>query len=106
MEEKKNFIRVWKSFDASEVKKELLLIDDLYGTCANCKQLGLNYLKDKTCPGCKVVFKYVATNLKNLDDIKKILNRIESEKLNLTLIEKDDYTISTAKDAAKDLFKF
>ena len=106
MEEKKNFIRVWNRLDASEVKKELLLIDDLYGTCANCKQLGLNYLKDKICPGCKAVFKYVATNLKNLDDIKKILNRIESEKLKLILIEKEDYTISTAKDAAKDLFKF
>ena len=49
MADKKTFVRVWTAFDPVEVKKHLLLIDDLYGSCANCKQLGLNYLKDKEC---------------------------------------------------------
>ncbi len=71
MADKKTFVRVWTAFDPVEVKKHLLLIDDLYGSCANCKQLGLNYLKDKECPGCKTVFKYVTTNLKGMDDVKK-----------------------------------
>lgn len=105
MAEKKIYIRSWTSVDPIEIKKHLLLIDDLYGSCANCKQLGLNFLKDKECPGCKTTFKYVATNLKNMDGIKKILNRIEDMNLKLTLIEKEDYTIATAKDAVKDLFK-
>jgi hypothetical protein len=105
MADRKNHIRVWKSFDIDEVKKQLLLIDDLYGSCANCKQLGLNYTKDKICPGCKTNFKYIATNLKKSEDIKKILNRIETDKLDLILIEKEDYILATAKDAAKDLFK-
>jgi hypothetical protein len=56
MADKKTFVRVWTSLDPSEIKKHLLLIDDLYGSCANCKQLGLNYLKDKECPGCKNKF--------------------------------------------------
>ncbi len=105
MADKKTFVRVWTSFDPIEVKKHLLLIDDLYGSCANCKQLGLNYLKDRECPGCKTVFKYVTTNLKGIDDAKKILNRIQDMNLQLTLIEKEDYVQATAKDAAKDLFK-
>ena len=105
MADRKNHIRVWKTLDVEEIKKHLLLIDDLYGSCANCKQLGLNYTKDKICPGCKTNFKYIATNLKKQEDIKKILNRIETDKLDLILIEKEDYTLANAKDAAKDLFK-
>ena len=105
MVDKKTFVRVWTSLDPSEIKKHLLLIDDLYGSCANCKQLGLNYLKDKECPGCKTSFKYVTTNLKGMEDVKKILNRIHELNLNLTLIEKEDYLQATAKDAVKDLFK-
>ncbi|HMV40978.1 MAG TPA: hypothetical protein PK079_26205 [Leptospiraceae bacterium] len=105
MLDKKSYIRVWSAFDVNEIKRHLLLIDDLYGSCANCKQLGLNYLKDKECPGCKTVFKYIATNLKGIEDVKKILNRIQDMNLQLTLIEKEDYIHSTAKDAVKDLFK-
>lgn len=105
MADKKSFVRVWTSLDPIEIKKHLLLIDDLYGSCANCKQLGLNYLKDKECPGCKTTFKYVTTNLKGLDDAKKILNRIQDMNLKLILIEKEDYIHATAKDAMKDLFK-
>ena len=105
MADKKTFVRVWTSLDPSEIKKHLLLIDDLYGSCANCKQLGLNYLKDRECPGCKTSFKYVTTNLKGMEDVKKILNRIHELNLSLTLIEKEDYLQATAKDAVKDLFK-
>ena len=40
-----------------------------------------------------------------MDDVKKILGRIQEMNLNLTLIEKEDYVHATAKDAVKDLFK-
>lgn len=99
------FIRVWTDLDVEKLKRELLLIGDLYGTCGNCQQLGLNYLKDKKCPKCGVVFKYLATNSKNSSEILKILNRIKSEKLDLILIDREDYNRSLAHDLAKDLFK-
>lgn len=105
MNDKKLQIRVWQSFEIDDLKKHLLIIDDLYGSCANCKQLGLNFTKDKECPGCKTTFRYIASNSKKPEDIKKILNRIQDLKLNLIMIEKDDYTVATAKDAVKDLFK-
>ena len=33
---------------------EFRVIDDIYGICANCNHLGLNYQKDKICPTCKI----------------------------------------------------
>ncbi|GBF51441.1 hypothetical protein LPTSP4_29780 [Leptospira ryugenii] len=99
------FIRVWKQIDGDLIRKHLLYIDDLYGTCGNCKRLGLNYLKDKSCPQCGITFKYLATKLTNPAEIGKILSRIQKENLDLTLIERDDFEKSSARDAVKDLFK-
>jgi hypothetical protein len=102
---KSKFIRVWKQMDGEEIKKQLLYIDDLYGTCGNCKKLGLNYLKDKKCPDCGAVFKYLATKITNPSEVGKILARIQKENLDLTLIEREDFEKSNARDAVRDLFK-
>ncbi|PJZ70964.1 hypothetical protein CH373_00015 [Leptospira perolatii] len=99
------YIRVWKKLSVSQVSSQLMIIDDLYGTCANCKHLGLNYVKDKSCPNCGAKFKYLATNLKAPGDIAKVLARIEKEGLDFILIDREDYNLSKAKDAVKDLFK-
>lgn len=98
-------IRIWTSIQLDTIKKQLLLIDDLYGTCANCKQLGLNYLKDKKCTGCNTQFKYIATNSKSSSDVLKILNRIQKENLPLILIDREDYNRAITQDNVKDLFK-
>ncbi|TGK11640.1 hypothetical protein EHO60_04905 [Leptospira fletcheri] len=99
------YIRVWKKMNVGEVTSHLLIIDDLYGTCGNCKHLGLNYTKDKSCPNCGTKFKYIASNLKSPGELAKVLARIEKEKLDFTLIDREDYNLSKAKDAVKDLFK-
>lgn len=101
----KKYVRVWKKLSVSEVSSQMMLIDDLYGTCGNCKHLGLNYTKDKDCPECKTKFRYLATNSKSPSEIAKILNRIEKEGLDLILIDREDFNQSKAKDAVKDLFK-
>lgn len=97
-------IRVWTPLDPDTIRKHLILIEDLYGMCANCKQIGLNYLKDKSCPGCNTQFRYVATKLKKSHEIAKILSRIKKENLQLTLIDRDDFDRASAKDALGDLF--
>ncbi|TGK30210.1 hypothetical protein EHQ05_04420 [Leptospira yasudae] len=101
----KKYIRVWNKLSVSEVSSQLLLIDDLYGTCGNCKHLGLNYTKDISCPECKTKFRYLATNSKSPAEIAKILSRLEKEGLDLILIDREDFNQSKAKDAVKDLFK-
>lgn len=104
-ESKKSFVRVWVELSPEEVDDHLLLIEDLYGSCNKCKKLGLNYLKDKTCPACGTDFQYVATKLKDKGEIIKILGRLKSQNSNLQLIEREDYTQAQARDALKDLFK-
>ncbi len=103
--EDKKYIRVWEKFSVSEIASQLMIIDDLYGTCGKCKHLGLNYTKDKVCPQCGTKFKYLATNLKTSGDIAKVLARIEKDGLDFILIDREDYNQSKAKDAVKDLFK-
>lgn len=105
MNKRTRSIRVWTTLDLDEVNQHLMLIDDLYGTCANCKQLGLNYLKDHSCPGCGATFQYIATNLKNPADSGKILSRMAQENLKLRLIDRGDYERGSARDALGDLFK-
>ena len=97
-------VRVWTNLDINDVKKHLLYIDDLYGSCGNCKQLGLNYVKDKSCPKCKTVFKYLATKLKDPAQTAKILTRIRSESLSLKLIDRDDFERADARDSISNLF--
>ena len=104
-EKEHNSIRVWKELDINEIKNHLLLIDDMYGVCAKCKQIGLNYLKDKSCPSCKTAFKYLASSLKNPAAVSKILNRIKTDSLSFTLIDRDDYDRAVAKDSIGGLFK-
>lgn len=98
-------VRVWQELDLDTVKKHLLLIDDLYGTCAACKQIGLNYLKDPSCSGCGTEFKYLATRLKDPAETGKILRRIIKEKLPLTLIDREDYEKAVAEKNLGGLFK-
>ena len=102
----KTFIRIWEELPVEHIRNHLIIIDDLYGSCAKCKQLGLNYIKDKICTGCGTEFKYITTKLKNNSDSLQILKRIKKEGLALKLIDKDDYTKAVAHNAAKDLFKF
>lgn len=105
MAETKRFVRVWTEINVDEVETHLIYIEDLYGSCGKCKKLGLNYLKDTKCPSCGTVFRYAATNLKNVADAVKILNRMKSSGVNLTLIEREDLIKAQAKDALGALFK-
>lgn len=98
------FMRIYRELEPEEIKKKLMIIEDLYGACASCGQLGLTFTKNKTCPGCNATFAYVMTKLKNPADIHKILARIKAEGLSLVMIEKDDYERTSARDAVGDLF--
>ncbi|MCB1138628.1 MAG: hypothetical protein KDK23_07725 [Leptospiraceae bacterium] len=105
MAEEGRSIRVWQDLDLDSVKAHLLLIDDLYGTCAACKQIGLNYLKDSRCSGCGAEFKYLATRLKDPGETGKILARIKKENLKLALIDREDYEKALADKNVGNLFK-
>lgn len=98
----KQYLRVYQNLEIQEIQKHLLLIDDLYGSCANCKQVGLNYTKDLQCNQCKTEFKYLATKLPH--EVKKILARLEQDDRKLIVIDRDDYDKATAKNSLDGLF--
>ncbi|MFN3605043.1 MAG: hypothetical protein ACK4UJ_10065 [Leptonema sp. (in: bacteria)] len=97
------YIRMWKQVELANVTKHLIIVDDLYGMCANCKEAGLNFVKNKNCPKCGTNFLYLTT--KNYKEIPKILNRIKMENLPYTLIEKEDWEKATSKSTLDSLFK-
>ncbi len=97
-------VRIWQDVDLNEVREHLMIIEDLYGACGKCNQLGLNYTKDRRCTGCGVEFKYLATRLTDPGEVAKILKRIQSESLPLKLIDRADLERAGAHDAARSLF--
>lgn len=100
---KEFYIRIWVKKDLNEIKKHLMVIDDFYGICANCKEPNLNFVQNKICPKCKTEFKYITSN--NKAQIGKILNRIELEKLSLVLLEKEDWDKAIAKQSMNSIFQ-
>ena len=103
-DKKQRAIRVWKHLDIKNVKEHLLLVDDLYGSCASCKQLGLNYLKDRKCTKCGTEFRYLSTRLRDPAQVSRILKRIQTDSLPFTLIDRDDYEKADARTSVQDLF--
>ena len=98
-------VRVWQNLNVDEVRQHLILVDDLYGSCGNCRQLGLNYVKDAQCSGCGTTFRYLATKLRSPGEVARILKRIESDGLKLTVIDREDFERAAAHDSVSNLFK-
>ncbi|MCS7205732.1 MAG: hypothetical protein NZ853_08540 [Leptospiraceae bacterium] len=97
------YIRVWEKVDLKEITKHLMIIDDFYGMCANCKEVGLNFVKHTKCPKCNTEFFYLAP--KNKGEIGKILNRIQIEKLPFKVIEKEDWEKAISRQQMDSVFK-
>lgn len=98
-------IRVWQNLNIDEVKKHLIITEDIIGMCGNCQQLNLNYKKDKKCPSCHTEFRYITVRNDSFSDIKRISESINSKTIPLILIDHHDYKDATAKNQIDDLFK-
>ncbi len=102
----KELIRIWVEKDIQEIEEKLLVVGDIHGDCANCRELGLDYSSVKKCPKCQTVFKYIASRSSTgsgdhrFHEVKRIL----SKRKDLILIDYDDYKrISGRKKAKKFL---
>ena len=56
-----NFLRIWTEIDVSEIKNSILTVDDKFGFCPGCKEIGIKLEKLKDCPKCGRNFKYVSS---------------------------------------------
>lgn len=100
-------IRVWQSCNVAGITEHLLIVGDVSADCANCRELGIDYVAAKTCPKCGTEFKFIASrNTGRLDrnrggTVKRIIDR----RPDLTFIDYEDYKEITGKQNARDFFK-
>jgi hypothetical protein len=99
----KVLIRAIKEFDLDDVCQHLLVVGDLTGDCFNCKELGLDYLNIKSCPKCKVDFRYIASRSSSVPGLKA-LSTLYKRRPELICIEFEDIKRHKSREQAKDFF--
>jgi hypothetical protein len=99
-----HFIRVWQACDIESLSKHLVIVGDITGDCANCRELGIDYAQAKACPGCGNVFRFVALRSKG-GSRGAAVKRIKERRPDLTFVDYDDYKEITGRSQAHDFFK-
>lgn len=95
-------IRIWEDLDLDLISKHLLIVGDLTGDCANCRELGIDYQSLKTCPKCKTDFKYMSLRRNNSDG--GLIKRFKDKRPDLIFIDYNDFKSAVDKLKAKDFF--
>ncbi len=101
------FIRIWVEEDVEQLSKRLLIVGESFSDCGNCRQLGLDFSQVKSCPGCKVEFKYVTSRHAGGGASERFrwLRKIREKRPDLKFIDYDDYERNRARNQARDIFK-
>jgi hypothetical protein len=102
----RSWIRVWEEKDITEIEKHLMIVGDLKGDCASCKELGLDYRSVKQCPRCQTVFSYITCRRfeTNPGERFQIVKRLADARNDLKWIDYDDYKKLTGRQRARDFF--
>ncbi len=100
------WIRVWKDEHLAEIQAHLMVVGDLKGNCASCKELNLDYKTARQCPHCGTQFKYITSRRfeSHPGERFQIVKRLSDIRKDLTWIDYDDYKKLTGREKAKDFF--
>lgn len=101
----KYLIRFWKETEVEDLAKHLLIVGELTGDCANCREINIDYTREKYCPKCKTEFKYITSRPAALAKSSRfsIMKRIKDRRPDLILIDHQDYKEIMGKIKAKKL---
>jgi hypothetical protein len=99
------FIRTAQSLDFEEVSKHLLVIGDLTGDCFSCKHFGIDYAREKYCPGCHTDFRYMASRKPAEANNGALVSRLCQKRPDLTYVEFSDIKDIYDRAKAKSIFK-
>ena len=101
------YLRIWQKCDIPEITKQLLIVGDLTADCTACRELGIDYVTAKVCPGCGVQFRFIAARSTGPLDRERMGNvkRIKERRPDLTFIDYQDYKDATGKQNAREFFK-
>jgi len=101
-----NWIRIWNQRDISEIQKHLLIVGDLMGDCANCKEIGIDYKTATECPKCKQQFKYFTSRRfeTHRGERFQLIKRLHQVRNDITWIDYEDFKKITGQQKARDIF--
>lgn len=101
------FIRIWIEEDVVELSKKLLIVGESFSDCGNCRHLGLDFARAKSCPECKVEFRYITSRHAGGGAAERFrwLRKIREKRPDLKCIDYDDYERNMARIRARNIFK-
>ena len=100
-----DYIRVWTEVDIAEVEKHIIIVDDKFGFCPGCREIGIKIDGLGNCPKCGRVFKFVTARESRGAKGADIVMRIRKKLPMLAFVDYDDYERITTKKKAETLFK-
>jgi hypothetical protein len=103
-EEDMEYIRIWNEIDITEVQNHIVIVDDKFGFCTGCREIGIKIENLKKCPKCGREFKYV-TSRESKGGKSDIVTRIRRKLPDYKFVDYDDYERLTGKKKAETLFK-
>ncbi len=98
-------LRVWTKVDIDKIEESILIVDDLFGFCPGCKEMGIKLEGLVNCPKCKREFRYVTSRearngSKAVDFVKRVAKKLPD----LIFIDYEDYEYLFRKKKAEGLF--
>ena len=102
----RQFLRVWQWHDIADITKHLVIIGDVAGDCASCREFGIDIKKTNECPKCHTTFKYIASRRisEHSGERFQITKRLQELKPGLVAIDYDDFQKITGSQKARDFF--
>jgi hypothetical protein len=95
------YMRIWTEVDITEVQEHMVIVDDKFGFCTGCREIGIKIENMKTCPKCGREFRYVTSR----DRSQGMITRTRKKLPDLLFVDQDDYDRLTGKKKAEGLFK-
>lgn len=97
------FIRVARELDFDDVCRHLLVAGELSGDCFSCREVGIDYSREKYCPKCRTDFRYIS--LRHSPATGARISRIAQKRPDLLYVEYSDVKEIADKIRAKNFFK-
>lgn len=98
-------IRVARELEFEDIKKHLLIVGELTGDCFSCRQVGIDYSREKYCPQCKTDFRFISYRKSMGSATAAQVAKISARRPDLTYVEYNDIKEISDRQKAKNIFK-
>lgn len=99
-----DYLRLWTEADITDIQEHIVIVDDKFGHCPNCKKIAIELRELHQCPDCGREFKYV-TSTEARGGRFDIVMRTHRKLPGMKFVDYDDYLRVTGKNKAESLFK-